>query len=147
MWLTCSRGFLFVIMLWLSSIQTSTIFLIKDTEKRQPYHYFINSQGCLGPLSKNASLSLGPPKSTGATTDTIKLVKEWLKEQPTLLRWCCCLVAQSCPTLYNPVDCCTPVPVPHHLPKFAQVHVHCTSDAIQPSHPLRCFQIRLFKGH
>lgn len=44
----------------------------KDTEKRQPYHYFINSQGCLGPLSKNASLSLGSPKSTGATTDTIK---------------------------------------------------------------------------
>ena len=30
--------------------------------------------------------------------------------------------------------------VPHHLPKFAQVHVHCISDAIQPlmpSHPLR----------
>jgi len=25
--------------------------------------------------------------------------------------------------------------VPHHLPKFAQVHVHCISDAIQPSHP------------
>ena len=25
---------------------------------------------------------------------------------------------------------------PHHLSKFAQVHVHCTSDAIQPSHPL-----------
>ena len=31
----------------------------------------------------------------------------------------------------------TPGPsVPHHLPKFAQVHVHCISDAIQPSHPL-----------
>ena len=26
--------------------------------------------------------------------------------------------------------------VPHHIPKFAQVHVHCISDAIQPSHPL-----------
>ena len=25
---------------------------------------------------------------------------------------------------------------PHHLPKFAQVHVHCISDAIQPLHPL-----------
>ena len=23
--------------------------------------------------------------------------------------------------------------VPHHLPKFAQVHVHCIGDAIQPS--------------
>ena len=27
-------------------------------------------------------------------------------------------------------------PCPHHLPKFAQVHVHCIGDAIQPSHPL-----------
>ena len=24
----------------------------------------------------------------------------------------------------------------HHLPEFAQVHVHCISDAVQPSHPL-----------
>ena len=26
--------------------------------------------------------------------------------------------------------------LPHHLPKFAQVHIHCNSDANQPSHPL-----------
>ena len=26
--------------------------------------------------------------------------------------------------------------VPHHLLEFAQVHVHCIFDAIQPSHPL-----------
>ena len=25
---------------------------------------------------------------------------------------------------------------PHHLPEFAQVHVHCIGDAVQPSHPL-----------
>ena len=25
---------------------------------------------------------------------------------------------------------------PHHLPGFAQVHVHCIGDSIQPSHPL-----------
>ena len=28
------------------------------------------------------------------------------------------------------------LPVPHHLPELAQVHVHCIGDAIQPSHPL-----------
>ena len=40
--------------------------------------------------------------------------------------------------LCDPMDSRTPgLPVPHHLPKFAQVHVHCISDAIQPSHPLR----------
>ena len=32
------------------------------------------------------------------------------------------------------MDCSTPgLSVPHHLPKFAQVHVHYISDAIQPS--------------
>ena len=49
----------------------------------------------------------------------------------------CCSVAQSCPTLCNTMDCSTPgLPVPHHLPEFAQVHVHCIGDAIQPSHSL-----------
>ena len=28
------------------------------------------------------------------------------------------------------------LPIPHHLLEFAQVHVHCIGDAIQPSHPL-----------
>ena len=48
-----------------------------------------------------------------------------------------CLVVQWCPTLCNPVDSSTPgLPVPHHPPKFAQIHAHCIHDAIQPSHPL-----------
>ena len=35
------------------------------------------------------------------------------------------------------MDCSIPgLPVPHHLLEFAQVHVHCNGDAIQPSHPL-----------
>ena len=34
-------------------------------------------------------------------------------------------------------NCSMPVfPVPHHFPEFAQVHVHCISDAIQSSYPL-----------
>ena len=46
-------------------------------------------------------------------------------------------VAQSCPTLCNPMDCSTPgFHVHHQLPKFAQTHVNRVSDAIQPSHPL-----------
>ena len=49
----------------------------------------------------------------------------------------CCSVTKLCPTLHNPMDCSTRgFPVPHHLPEFAQVHVHWISDAIQPSHPL-----------
>ena len=44
-------------------------------------------------------------------------------------------VAQSCPTLCDPVNRITPgLPVHHHLPEFTQTHVHRVRDAIQPSH-------------
>ena len=46
-------------------------------------------------------------------------------------------VAQSCPTLCNPMNPSTPgLPVHHKLLEFTQTHVHQVSDAIQPSHPL-----------
>ena len=46
-------------------------------------------------------------------------------------------VAQSCPTLCNPMDCSTPFfPVHHQTLETTQTHVHRISDAIQPSHPL-----------
>ena len=46
-------------------------------------------------------------------------------------------VAQSCPTLCDPMDCSTPgLPVHHQLPESTQTHVHWVSDAIQPSHSL-----------
>ena len=45
-------------------------------------------------------------------------------------------VTQSCLTLCNPIDSSTPgLPVHHQLPEPTQTHVHCVSDAIQPSHP------------
>ena len=44
-------------------------------------------------------------------------------------------VAQSCPTLRNPMNRSTPgLPVHHQLPEFTQIHVHRVHDAIQPSH-------------
>ena len=46
-------------------------------------------------------------------------------------------VAQSCPTVCDPMDCSLPgLPVHCQLPEFTQTHVHWVSDAIQPSHPL-----------
>ena len=46
-------------------------------------------------------------------------------------------VAQSCPTLCDPMNHSRPgLPVHHQLPEFIQTHVHRVSDAIQPSHPL-----------
>ena len=46
-------------------------------------------------------------------------------------------VAQSCPTLCNPMNRSTPgLPVHHQFPEFTQTHVRRVRDTIQPSHPL-----------
>ena len=46
-------------------------------------------------------------------------------------------VAQSCPTLCDPMDYSMPgLPVHYQLLEFTQTHVHWVSDAIQRSHPL-----------
>ena len=61
---------------------------------------------------------------------------------------CCCSVAQSCPTVCDPMDCSTlGFPIPHYLPDFVQTHVHWVDDAIQPSHPLSlsCPALNLFQ--
>ena len=47
------------------------------------------------------------------------------------------LVAQSCPTLCDPMNRSIPgLPVHCQLPELTQTHIHRVSDAIQPSHPL-----------
>ena len=46
-------------------------------------------------------------------------------------------VTQSCPILFDPMDCSMPdFPVHHHLSELAQTHGHRVGDASQPSHPL-----------
>ena len=46
-------------------------------------------------------------------------------------------VAQSCPTLCNPMNRSMPgLSVYHQLLEFTQTHVHWVGDAIQPSHPV-----------
>jgi len=54
----------------------------------------------------------------------------------TLSICCYASVAQSRPTLCDPMDCSTPgFPAVHHLPEPAQTHVHGVRGAIQPSCP------------
>ena len=60
--------------------------------------------------------------------DILFLVRHWAEFSS---------VAQSGPTLCDPMNCSTPgLPVHHQLPESTQTHVHRVSDAIQPSHPL-----------
>ena len=54
----------------------------------------------------------------------------------SLCLYCCCSVAQSYLTVTPRTAAQPGFPVLHHLPEFAQTHVHQVSDAIQPSHPL-----------
>ena len=57
------------------------------------------------------------------------------KEDPASVQFSS--VAQSCPTLCDPMDCSTPgLPAHHQLPEFTQTYVHWIGDTIQPSHPL-----------
>ena len=53
-------------------------------------------------------------------------------------------VTQSCPALYDSMDCSTPGLFVHQqLPEFTQTHVHWVSDSIEPSHPLLPFSSHL----
>ena len=66
-----------------------------------------------------------------------KIDRSTHKEKPSPLLAQFGSVTQSCLTLCHPTDCSMPgFPVHHQLPEFTQTHVHCVSDAIQPSHPL-----------
>ena len=52
------------------------------------------------------------------------------------------LVAQSCLTLHNPMDCSTPgFPAHHQLPEPTQTHVHHISDAIHNLIPPPAFNL------
>ena len=65
-------------------------------------------------------------RTTGSATN-------WLYGKSDQIR----SVAQSCPTLFDPMNHSTPsLPVHHQLPEFTETHVHRVSDAIQPYHPL-----------
>ena len=60
--------------------------------------------------------------------------KEWLRSISSVQS---SPVAQSCPTLCDPMTRSTPgLPVHHLLLELTQTHVHRVGDAIQPSHPL-----------
>ena len=54
------------------------------------------------------------------------------------------IIAQSCPTLCDPMNRSAPgLPVHHQLPESPQTHVHSVGDAIQPSYPLSDSQWKL----
>ena len=72
-----------------------------------------------------------------ADTTTLMAESEELKSLLMKVKEQIRSVAQSYPTICDPMNRSTPdLPVHHQLPEFTQTHVHRVSDAIQPSHPL-----------
>ena len=64
-----------------------------------------------------------------------KFPQGFFKSDEFSITWRFSSVAQSCPTLCDPMNRSTPgLPVHHQLPEFTQSHVHRVSDAIQASH-------------
>ena len=76
-----------------------------------------------------------PLYTVGENVKQCNLCGKFLKKMKIKLQFSS--VAQSCPTLCNPMNRSTPgLPVHHHLMEFTQTHIHRVGDAIQPSHPL-----------
>ena len=70
----------------------------------------------------------------------LHIFEEWIsnvKHIWYILCLICCWVAQSGPTLCDPMNYSTlGFPVLHYLLELAETHVHWVHDVIQPSHPL-----------
>ena len=81
--------------------------------------FHLNFMGTLHHCFYNSILQMG-------STECQKWKTVW-----KFLKWLhielpCCSVAKSCLTLHDSVECNMPgLPVPHHLPEFAQVGIHC----------------------
>ena len=74
---------------------------------------------------------------TGLCPRSKHLLISWLLSPSAVILDQIRSVAQSCPTLCDPMNRSTPgLPVHHQLPDFTQTHVHWVNDAIQPSHAL-----------
>jgi len=88
------------------------------------------------PVSK-ALYSLLVSGSMAVTCDSAKQTPHVFSSSKGFSRVQFSSVAQSCPTLCNPMNCSMPgLPVHHQLLEFTQTHVHQVGDAIQPSHLL-----------
>ena len=86
-------------------------------------------------------------------SQTLKPIQEWLGPLRTLRPapylyssvQFSSVIAKSCPALCDSMDCSTPgLPVPHDIPKSAQVHVpHATIITIQPTKLFHLLKLKI----
>ena len=110
-------------------------FLVKTS---QAFPFF----GCISLRKQSISLILlyAIRWLWNSKSDSVKMPLSFILSR--YIQCCCWSVAQSCPTLCDPVDCSTPgFPVFHHLLELAQTHVHRVGDAI--NHLVLCCPLLL----
>ena len=124
-------------------LQYSWASLVAQTVKNLPImqETWVRSLGWEEPLEgghgnplQYSCLGGDSPPVRGAWQATLHGVTQ----SPTQLKWLqFSSVAQSCPTLCDPMNCSTPgLRVHHQLLEITQTPIHRVGDAIQPSHPL-----------
>ena len=103
------------------------------------YHIFIHSSvdGHLGCFPVLAIVNSDSVNTGVRVSSRIRVLSGYMSRRGTVGSLLLLFSRQLCLTLCDPMDHSTPgLPVSPHLPKFAQVHVHCISEAIQLSDPL-----------
>ena len=126
---------------WLTDLTLSALFIVLDAECKTLCH---DAEFLWGPGSRGFSKWLLVMVLVLASEKGYSNIFSWFcvhsflpfsKSQLSSIQFIS--VAQSCPTLCDPVSRSTPgLPVHHQLRAFTQTHVHWVSDAIQPSHPV-----------
>ena len=110
---------------------------VDDNKSKQPKYAIRNKEDKQINNKKNNPVKNGQRPKDSYPKNTYRWLIKHMKRYPTSLIIQLSSVAQSCPTLCDPMDCSMPdFPVHHQLPELAQTHVHWVSSAIQPSHPL-----------
>ena len=104
---------------------------IKAVYFHSTYLTYMQSASCKIPGWKNNKMESRFTGEISITSDMQMIPPQWQKAVQFSS------VAQSCPTLCDPLDWSMPgLPVHYQLPEFTQTHVQWVSDAIQPSHHL-----------
>ena len=118
---------------------------MKSAYKQKPFFFFFTGNAEVGEASRGSCPSAGaallshlqsaPAARQASETEPSALRRVIIQMSEcrlcSLPALCCGSVAQSCPTLCDPVGCSTPgFAVLYSLLERAQTHVHCVSDAI-----------------
>ena len=98
---------------------------VDDNKSKQPKYAIRNKEDKQINNKKNNPVKNGQRPKDSYPKNTYRWLIKHMKRYPTSLIIQLSSVAQSCPTLCDPMDCSMPdFPVHHQLPELAQTHVH-----------------------